>query len=330
MIEARELVKYYGTRLAVDRVSFTAKRGEILGLLGPNGAGKSTVMRMLTGFLAPSAGEAVLAGHPLATESLAARALLGYLPENAGLYTELRVDEYLDYRAAMKQVVPNERPRAIQRALLACGLIESRRRILGQLSKGFRQRVSLAACLLHDPQVLILDEPSVGLDPNQVAEMRKLIRELGRDHTVLFSTHVLSEAEAVCDRVVILDRGRLLAEGTPAELAARFVARALKLEVVGDAERALAAAQSLAGATVELVTREPTVRLRVVLANAATPDERAALARALAAAGLLLIGLESERTSLEEVFARVTHDGVALATADAGAAEPAAAGVAAP
>ena len=307
MIEAHELVKYYGTRLAVDRVTFSAKRGEILGLLGPNGAGKSTVMRMLTGFLAPTSGSAILAGHPLATESIEARAVLGYLPENAGLYTELRVDEYLDYRAAMKQVVPTERARAVQRALLACGLTESRRRILGQLSKGFRQRVSLAACLLHDPQVLILDEPSVGLDPNQAAEMRKLIRDLGRDHTVLFSTHVLSEAESVCDRVVILDRGRLLAEGTPAELAARFVARALKVEIVGDAERALAAAKSLAGAEVELLAREPTVRLRVVLA-AASAEERAALSRALAAAGLLLIGLEVERTTLEEVFARVTHD----------------------
>ena len=308
MIEAKELVKHYGTRLAVDRVSFAAKRGEVLGLLGPNGAGKSTVMRMLTGYLAPDAGAAVLAGHPLATASIAARAALGYLPENAGLYTELRVDEYLDYRAAVKLVAPTERPRAVQRALLACGLTESRRRILGQLSKGYRQRVSLAACLLHDPQVLILDEPSVGLDPNQAAEMRRLIRELGRDHTVLFSTHVLSEAEAVCDRVVILDHGRLLAEGTPAELAARFVARVLRVEVVGEPERALAAARSLAGVTVELVEREPVVKLRVVLAAAASAEERAALARALADAGLLVIGLEVERTTLEEVFARVTHD----------------------
>jgi ABC-2 type transport system ATP-binding protein len=316
MIEAKELVKYYGTRLAVDRVSFAAKRGEVLGLLGPNGAGKSTVMRMLTGFLSPSSGEATLAGHPLATESIQARAALGYLPENAGLYTELRVDEYLDYRAAVKEVAPKERPRVVQRALLACGLTESRRRILGQLSKGYRQRVSLAACLLHDPQVLILDEPSVGLDPNQAAEMRRLIRELGRDRTVLFSTHVLSEAEAVCDRVVILDRGRLLAEGTPADLEARFVARALKVEVVGDAERAAAAAQIPNGARVEVVASAPTVQLRVVLAEAVTSDDRAALARAFAQAGLLVIGLEVERTTLEDVFTRVTHEateGVAAA-----------------
>src|SRR5262245_10819693 len=315
MLEAKELVKHYGTRLAADKVSFAAKRGEVLGLLGPNGAGKSTVMRILSGFLAPTSGEAIVAGHPLATESLAARAALGYLPENAGLYAELRVDEYLDYRAAVKEVAPKERPRAIQRALLACRLTESRRRILGQLSKGYRQRVSLAACLLHAPQVLILDEPSVGLDPNQAAEMRKLIRELGRDHTVLFSTHVLSEAEAVCDRVVILDRGRLLAEGTPAELAARFVARALKVEVVGDAQRALAAAQALSGAAVELVESAPTVKLRVTLAAAVSAEERTALARSLAQAGLLMIGLEAERTTLEEVFARVTHDATGEAAA---------------
>jgi ABC-2 type transport system ATP-binding protein len=308
MIEAHGLVKDYGARRAVDGVSFTAKRGEILGLLGPNGAGKSTVMRMLTGYLAPNAGSCALAGHPLATESLQARAKLGYLPENAGLYAELRVGEYFDYRATLKQVAANEKARAIQRALLACGLTESRERILGQLSKGFRQRVALAACLLNDPQVLILDEPSVGLDPLQVAEMRKLIRELGRDRTILFSTHVLSEAESVCDRVVILDRGKLLAEGTPADLAARFVARALHVELLGDADRALAAVATLRDATAELLSREPTVRLRVTLPAPPVADSRAARARALAQADAIVIGLESEKTSLEEVFARVTQE----------------------
>jgi ABC-2 type transport system ATP-binding protein len=311
MIEAHGLVKDYGARRAVDGVSFAAKRGEILGLLGPNGAGKSTVMRMLTGYLAPTAGSARLAGHPLATESLQARAKLGYLPENAGLYTELRVGEYLDYRATLKQVAANEKARAIQRALLACGLTESRERILGQLSKGFRQRVALAACLVNDPQVLILDEPSVGLDPLQVAEMRKLIRELGRDRTILFSTHVLSEAESVCDRVVILDRGKLLAEGTPADLAARFVARALHVELLGDADRALAAVATLREATAELLSREPTVRLRVTLPAPPVAESRAALARALARADAVVIGLESEKTSLEEVFARVTQEAAA-------------------
>ncbi|HET6162151.1 MAG TPA: ABC transporter ATP-binding protein [Planctomycetota bacterium] len=311
MIEAHGLVKDYGARRAVDGVSFAAKRGEILGLLGPNGAGKSTVMRMLTGYLEPTAGSARLAGHPLATESLQARAKLGYLPENAGLYAELRVGEYLDYRATLKQVAANEKARAIQRALLACGLTESRERILGQLSKGFRQRVALAACLLNDPQVLILDEPSVGLDPLQVAEMRKLIRELGRDRTILFSTHVLSEAESVCDRVVILDRGKLLAEGTPADLAARFVARALHVELLGDADRALAAVATLREATAELLSREPTVRLRVTLPAPPVAESRAALARALAKADAVVIGLESEKTSLEEVFARVTQEAAA-------------------
>jgi ABC-2 type transport system ATP-binding protein len=329
MIEAHELVKYYGPRLAVDRVSFTARRGEVLGLLGPNGAGKSTLMRMLAGYLEPTSGCASLAGHPLATESLEARAALGYLPENAGLYGELRVEEYLDYRAAMKRVAKGDRPRAIQRALLACGLTESRSRILAQLSKGFRQRVALAACLLNDAQVLILDEPSVGLDPNQAAEMRRLIRELGRDRTVLFSTHVLSEAEAVCDRVVILDQGRLLAEGTPAELASRFVTRTLRVEVVGDEVRALAAARTIAGAVVEVEAREPAVQLKLTLQEPPTREVRIALGRALAEAGLLVIALEVERTNLEQVFARVTHEapGAPLAVADKGAGV---AGVAAP
>jgi ABC-2 type transport system ATP-binding protein len=311
MIEAQELVKDYGARRAVDRVSFAAKRGEILGLLGPNGAGKSTVMRMLSGYLAPTAGSCSLAGHPLASESLQARAKLGYLPENAGLYGELRVGEYLEYRATMKRVAPNERARAIQRALLACGLNESRGRILGQLSKGFRQRVCLSACLLNDPQVLILDEPSVGLDPLQVAEMRKLIRDLGRDRTILFSTHVLSEAESVCDRVLIIDRGRLLAEGTPADLAARFVARALQVELIGDAERALAAVATLPEAKAELLASAPTVKLRVTLVPDTGAEARTALALALQKSGAVVIGLESERTSLEEVFARVMQEAAA-------------------
>jgi ABC-2 type transport system ATP-binding protein len=312
-IDAVEVVKRYGPLVAVDRVTFQARRGEVLGLLGPNGAGKSTLMRVLAGYLAADEGRASIAGHDVATESLEARAHLGYLPESAGVHHELRVEEYLAYRVALKGVERGERAARVDRALAACDLRDVRRRIVGQLSKGYRQRVALAACLLHDPEVVILDEPSVGLDPNQAAQMRRLVRELGRERCVLFSTHVLTEAEAVCDRVLIVDRGRIVAEGTLADLTARHAGRALSVELVGEPERAVAAAATVDGAAATVVAGEPTLRLSVVFPSHADAATRLRLVRALAAAECTVIGLAPERSSLEDVFARVTHEGAAVA-----------------
>jgi len=309
VIEVEGVSKRYGDVAALNQVSFTAKSGRVLGLLGPNGAGKSTLMRILSGYLRPTAGKARVAGCDVETQSMEGRRLLGYLPENPGLYLEQRVTEYLSYRAALKGVRRHEFSRALDRALERCGLGDVRRRIIGQLSKGFRQRVSLAAALIHDPPVLILDEPTVGLDPNQIREIRRLVRELGRNRTVLFSTHILPEAEAVCDRVVIIDRGNILADATPDELASRFRSQALRVEIEGDLESSIAALRHVDGLDIELLQAAPTVRLRIRAAGASEPGLRAAISRALTRSGAVLLELSLEGTSLDEIFARLTHEG---------------------
>ena len=209
MIEIDRLSKRYGGIKAVDRLTCSVGRGEIVGLLGPNGAGKTTTMRMLTTFLAPTAGRARLAGHDVLDEPIAVRRKVGYLPENVPLYTEMRAREYLKFRAALKDIPRARRRAAVDGVIERCGLVEVENRILGQLSKGFRQRVGLAEAMVHDPDILILDEPTAGLDPIQIREVRSLIRELGDRHTILLSTHILSEVEAVCGRVVIIARGRI-------------------------------------------------------------------------------------------------------------------------
>src|SRR4051794_39983007 len=208
MIEVDRLSKRYGTSKAVDRVSFSVGRGEIVGLLGPNGAGKTTTMRMLTTFLKPTSGRASLAGHDVLDEPLEVRRKVGYLPENVPLYTEMRVREYLEFRARLKDVSRGKRREAISHVVARCRLGDVEDRILGQLSKGYRQRVGLAEAMVHDPDILILDEPTAGLDPIQIREVRSLIRELGERHTILLSTHILSEVEAVCGRVILIVQGK--------------------------------------------------------------------------------------------------------------------------
>jgi ABC-2 type transport system ATP-binding protein len=209
MIEVEQLSKRYGTVRAVDRLTFSIGRGEIVGFLGPNGAGKTTTMRMLTTYLVPTSGRASISGHDVLDEPLAVRKTVGYLPENVPVYPEMRVREYLNYRAKLKDVPRSKRRSAIDHVLARCGLVDFDRRLLGQLSKGYRQRVGLADSLVHDPDLLILDEPTAGLDPIQVREVRGLIRELGERHTILLSTHIMSEVEAVCGRVILIAAGRI-------------------------------------------------------------------------------------------------------------------------
>ena len=215
MIEVKALSRQYGSRLAVDDVTFRVEPGEIVGFLGPNGAGKTTTLRMLTGYLAPSSGEIRIDGIDAVRRSIEARARIGYLPEGVPLYREMRVHEYLRHRGALKGVAaPGE---AVDRALELAGVADARRRIIGQLSKGYRQRVGLAEALIADPPILILDEPTSGLDPNQVRQFRALVRGFRGDKTVLLSTHILSEVEAVCDRVIIIRRGQKIADLVPGE-----------------------------------------------------------------------------------------------------------------
>jgi ABC-2 type transport system ATP-binding protein len=224
LIEARELSKRYGDLLAVDGVSFSVGQGEVVGFLGPNGAGKTTTMRILTGFIPPTDGTAVVAGHDIFTDPLSARRCIGYLPELPPLYPEMDVSSYLGYVARIKDVPRARRKEAVERAVERCGLSSVHRRVIGFLSKGFRQRVGLAQAIVHDPPVLILDEPTVGLDPIQIREIRGLIAELAspaagdKRHTVILSTHILAEVEAICRRVILIHAGRKALDASLSEL----------------------------------------------------------------------------------------------------------------
>ena len=220
MIEVSHLTKQYGNHLAVDDVSFTVADGQICGLLGPNGAGKSTIMNILTGYLSATSGQVTVAGHPLPEEADAAKACVGYLPEQPPLYPEMTVQEYLTFAAELKGVKKAERKEQVCRAARRTGLEAVLPRLIRSLSKGYKQRVGIAQALLGSPRLIILDEPTVGLDPAQVIEMRKLIRELGRAHTVILSSHILSEVQAVCQQILILSKGHLAAAGSLEELTA--------------------------------------------------------------------------------------------------------------
>ena len=218
MIEVSHLIKKYGGHLAVDDVSFTVEDGQIYGLLGPNGAGKSTIMNILTGYLSATSGQVTVAGHPLPEEADEAKACVGYLPEQPPLYPEMTVGEYLNFVAELKKVPRAQRKEQVLRAARRTGLEKVLPRLIRSLSKGYKQRVGIAQALLGSPKIIILDEPTVGLDPAQVIEMRKLIRELGKAHTVILSSHILSEVQAVCQQVLILSKGNLAASGTLQEL----------------------------------------------------------------------------------------------------------------
>lgn len=220
MIEVSHLTKKYGHRLAVEDVSFAVADGGICGLLGPNGAGKSTIMNILTGYLSATSGQVTVAGHPLPEEADAAKKCVGYLPEQPPLYPEMTVQEYLDFAAELKGVKKAEREEQVRSAARRTGLEKVLSRLIRSLSKGYRQRVGIAQALLGSPKLIILDEPTVGLDPAQVIEIRKLIRELGQAHTVILSSHILSEVQAVCQQVLILSKGRLAASGSLQELTA--------------------------------------------------------------------------------------------------------------
>jgi ABC-2 type transport system ATP-binding protein len=251
MIEARHLSKRYGELAAVQDVSFEVGRGEVVGFLGPNGAGKTTTMRMLTGFIPPTDGTALIAGHDIFADPLAARRAVGYLPEVLPLYPEMSVRSYLDYVARIKDVPRRGRRAAVDRALERCGLAHVERQVIGTLSKGYRQRVGLAQAIVHDPAVLILDEPTVGLDPLQVREIRQLIRDLAApregqaQHTVILSTHILPEVEAICQRVIMMNGGRKVVDAPLGELTrggksldeifARETARDVAAEAAGGA-----------------------------------------------------------------------------------------------
>ena len=234
MIQVENLMKRYAGGEAVRGITFSVEKGEVVGFLGPNGAGKSTTMRMLTGYLPPTDGRIEVAGAKLPKESLLVRQRIGYMPENVPLYPEMRVEEFLEYRGRLKRVSRGEITHRVGLVLDQCGLTDVRGKIIGSLSKGFRQRVGLADALVHNPMLLILDEPTAGLDPHQIRSFRELIKDLGRDRTILLSTHILSEVEMVCRRAIIINKGKIEASDTLANLEKRVQAGALQIEVKAD------------------------------------------------------------------------------------------------
>ena len=305
MIEVRDLSKTFGAVEALRGISFRVEAGEIVGFLGPNGAGKTTTMRILAGIFPPSSGEVRIAGRDPACDPLACRRAVGYFPEYAPFYPDLRVAGYLRFVARMKRLPRAERPRAVAQVLGWCGLEGVARRRVGTLSKGYRQRVGLAQALCGNPPILILDEPTIGLDPEQVVEIRDLVRALGGSRTIFFSSHILSEVEALCERVIVVARGRLVGEGTARELSERVGRRQrVVLRVDGPAEAVAAALAALPG--VERVAREAAA---FVLEAAASADVARAAGEAMAARGWTIRELREEMPDLEQIFLRLVRDG---------------------
>ena len=308
MIEVSHLSKNYGSRPAVKDLSFTVGDGQIFGLLGPNGAGKSTIMNILTGYIAPTSGEVKVAGFSLPEQAQQAKACVGYLPEQPPLYPEMTVQEYLDFVAELKRVKCAQRKQQVLAAARRTGLEEVLPRLIRSLSKGYRQRVGIAQALLGAPQLIILDEPTVGLDPAQVIEIRKLIRELGKAHTVILSSHILSEVQAVCSQVLILAKGRLVAVGAPDELGEKLSSGScLKATVLGDGQTVLKAVGSIPGIRKVELEGESDGQVTFTAESTDDTDRRAEVSRALSQAGCTVLALSAESKTLEDVFLALTE-----------------------
>ena len=309
MIEVEGLTKFYGDYLAVNGVSFSVEKGETVGLLGTNGSGKTTTMRVLTGYMPPSSGTVRIAGHDLAAGSLEARKHTGYLPESVPLYSDMTVTASLRFFGQVHSIGSGRLASSIDRVIDTFGLAEYRDTIVGKLSKGYRQRLGLALAVLHEPEVLVLDEPTVSIDPVQVVDARDLLRRLGEEHTVLLSTHQLAEASSLCERVVILHEGALVAEGHPDEIAERLHgAQRVSVEARGPAEQTgavLAAVPGVSAVGASTLVEDGVYAFEVTAALRA--DVREAIARALSDDGIGLRGLARSSVDLEEVFLQLTR-----------------------
>ena len=306
MIQAEGLTHYYGPYPAIQDVSFGVRKGEILGFLGPNGAGKTTTMRIITGFLPPTRGRVILDGYDVVEQSLEARRRVGYLPETVPLYTDMSVTGYLKYMGTLRGMPPKTIKTRLNEVVDVCRLGDYRKTQIGKLSKGFRQRVGIAQAILHEPQVLVLDEPTIGIDPIQVVETRKLIQELGRDQTVVLSSHILPEVSMICDRVLIINEGRIVAEDTPKNLAAGLqgVDR-LEVEVGGPAAEVLPVLKGIRGVSNVAHVNENGRHTYTIQAQAGQ-DLRDEISQAIIRNGWSLRSLQLVGMSLEEIFLRLT------------------------
>ena len=310
MIKVDNLTKAFGPKLAVNDVSFSVERGEVLGFLGPNGAGKSTTMRMITGFIPPTAGSVSVGGHDVVQDPIGARRLIGYLPENAPGYADMTVQGFLKFAAELRGLKGDARRSAVNRAVEMCFLEAVLYQTIDTLSKGYKHRTCLAQSLIHDPEVLILDEPTDGLDPNQKHEVRNLIKRMGENKAIVFSTHILEEVEAVCSRVIIIDRGRIVANGTPAELKMRSTSagavhlRARGMPAVQLVER-LRAVPGAARSEI-IAERENGVEARVFPERSATATLTRSVAELASREGWQIDEIHTEEGRLDEVFRAIT------------------------
>ena len=310
MIEVSHLTKRYGAHVAVEDLTFTVEKGAVYGFLGPNGAGKSTTMNILAGCLAATEGTVTIGGHDIFDEPIAARRQVGYLPEQPPLYMGMTPREYLSFVARAKGVAVKELDEQLDRAMAVTGVTEVADRLIRNLSKGFRQRVGVAQAILGDPAVVILDEPTVGLDPLQIVEIRALIRKLGKDHTVILSSHILSEVQAVCDRVLMIHRGRLVASGTPEELERQLSGQVIyKITAKAAPTEVRQALEYLPGVTSVTAEAADDGRTEVVVeASDAGADMDEKLSFALSDRRIPVLRLEREQTSLEDVFLALAQD----------------------
>ena len=306
MIEVKGLTKKYGTHTAVNNISFSIEEGKIYGFLGPNGAGKSTTMNMITGCISATDGEVLINGHDIFNEPLEAKKNIGYLPEIPPLYVDFTVREYLKFVCELKKVPAASVKDEVNRVIEESNTQEYADRLIRSLSKGYRQRVGLAQALIGDPAIIILDEPSIGLDPKQIIEMRELIRGLGQKHTVILSSHILSEVSAVCDHILIIRKGELVANGTPEELAKNLASSSqLVVDVIGNKETVTNALSDI-DAAIEISDGDEDGALHVTLKTQEKSDLREQVSRKLSAEGCIILGMQLTHASLEDVFLELT------------------------
>ncbi len=330
MISVRDLEKHFAHTRAVDGISFDVQRGEVVGFLGPNGAGKTTTIRVLTCFHPATAGSATIAGFDVRTQPVEVRRQIGYLAENVPLYPDLRVEEYLFYRAALKGVPRQKRRVNVERAMERAGVVEVRRKLVGHVSRGYRQRTGLADALVANPPILILDEPTSGLDPNQRRRVKQLVKDLAQDHTILFSSHILAEVHDVSSRILVIHRGKLRADGTPSQLLQQAGDRRLHVEVRGTQEALVACLRGVPGLAVDAAVCNGG-NASLVANVIGDGDPRDAVGAALATAGLSIRELRLAAPTLEEFFYSITEgadrkEELAAATAGAGESIPGAGG----
>ena len=316
MIEVQDLTKSFGAKTAVDHVSFTVNKGEILGFLGPNGAGKTTTMRILTGYMPATSGTAKIAGFDVFNDSMEVRRRIGYLPENPPLYTDMSVFEYLDFVARIKNLPPERRSQRVDDAMEKTNITDKRDELIKRLSRGYKQRVGLAQALVHDPDVIILDEPTVGLDPKQIIEVRHLVKGLAGNHTIILSTHILPEVSMTCDRVVIINKGKIVAVDTPSNLTMQLKGgQHVRLEVQAQEKPLRELLSAIPGAQKVTTEARTDGRLAAVVEAAPGQDIRSQIAAAVVNKGLPLYELRGVSLSLEEIFLELTTEDMAHASA---------------